>query len=155
MRISHRKIINMDLLTQAKINRLLQLREQIYERIKDTEENILEVAGFNFPLPAPPIMPSCKRSVKLKINRVSNTSVKIPALKKSVGNAYQFTYILDGKKSIDLIKDIRVVKKMLALSMSNFVFLRLDSVYYDGGKVSIVENIDVNLKVTQDNHCNQ
>ncbi len=111
-----------------KISRLLRLREEIYEDIKDSEEAIIEATMGKFKIPLPPAdLPSVFRYRKAKATKVKKAVIR--KLDDIHENAFRVVFELDGEQMMDFVRDVRLVRRLLNFDIPAFKMCRIDTVY--------------------------
>ncbi len=109
------------------VNRLLRQREEIYADILDCEERIHQALGKKYPLSRPPELPSIFRAPS-KAKKKRTKTRQIRKLNPAKENAYRITFIMNEEANIDLVRDVRLVRRLLTFNIPFFTLVKIETV---------------------------
>ena len=126
-----------------KVNRLLRLREELFENVLDSEVAIEEAFGSKKIIPLPPELPSIfkKNKIKYKPKAKSITIRRLNAKE----DCFRVLFTLNGEDREDFIQEVRLVRRLAELNISTLILKKIETVnLLDSGEVEPLELIFFN-----------
>lgn len=133
------------------VNRLLRQREEIYTEILDCEEKIYIALGQRYQLSNPPELPSIFRAPK-KITKRRKQTRPVRKLNTTNENGYRITFISNDEIKTDLIRDVRLIRRLITFEIPFFRLVKVETVMISGhNKVESVELLHYDRKLLETN----
>ena len=123
---------------QLKINRLLRYREELFERVMDSEVEIETIFGSRRIIPLPPELPSIFKHSRVRKSTKSK-SITVRRLNRAE-DCFRIVFQVRGEEREDFVQDVRLVRRLVELKLETVVVQKIETVnMHDDGEIVPLE----------------